>query len=92
MQVERHVVQACCGKTSLIFKTNRPILPGDITALVGLGFKEATHFTKAGILYVDNPDLIITGPIGSDRLQVKCKIKECDQKVNDFEVLLQQLG
>jgi len=64
----------------------------DIQALVNLGFKEALHFTKAGILYVDNNELIVTGPIGSDRLQVKCKISDCTQKVNDFEVLLQQLG
>lgn len=92
MQVERFTVQACCGKSSLIFKTDRPIMASDIAKLVSQGFTEATHFTKAGILYVDNSDLIITGPIGSDRLQVKCKIADCDQKVNDFEVLLQQLG
>lgn len=92
MQIERHTVQACCGKTSLIFKTDRPIMPNDVQALVDLGFTESAHFTKAGILYVDNSDLIITGPIGSDRLQVKCKILDCTQKVNDFEVLLQQLG
>jgi hypothetical protein len=92
MQIERFTVQACCGKTSLIFKTDRPIFASDIQALVNFGFTEAKHFTKAGILYVDNSDLIITGPIGSDRLQVKCKIADCDQKLNDFEVLLQQLG
>lgn len=92
MQVERFTVQACCGKTSLIFKTNRPIFASDIQALVNLGFTEAKQLTKAGILYVDNPDLIVTGPIGSDRLQVKCKIADCEQKLNDFEVLLQQLG
>ena len=92
MQVERFTVQACCGRTSLILKTSRPIAASDITKLVSLGFTEAQHFTKAGILYVDNSDLIVTGPIGSDRLQVKCKVADCDKKVNDFEVLLQQLG
>jgi hypothetical protein len=92
MKVERHTVQACCGSKSLIFKTSRPIAANDIESLVTLGFTEATNFTKAGILYVDNLDLIVTGPIGSDRLQVKCKVGDCEQKVNDFEVLLQQLG
>lgn len=92
MKVERFTTQACCGRTSQIFKTDRPITSGDIESLKKLGFIEATHFTKAGILYVDNPDLIVTGPIGSDRLQVKCKIQDCVKKVNDFEVLLQQLG
>ncbi len=92
MQVTRHTVQSCCGGTSLIFKTSRPILPKDIEGLVKLGFTEAAHFTKAGILYVQNDTLIVTGPIGSDRLQVKCKVSDCAQKVNDFEVLLEQLG
>jgi hypothetical protein len=92
MKVERFTVQACCGRKSLIFKTNRSITKSDIEGLVGLGFVESPNFTKAGILYVDNPDLIVTGPIGSDRLQVKCKMLDCSEKVNDFEVLLQKLG
>jgi hypothetical protein len=92
MKIERFTVQACCGRKSLIFKTDRPIALSDIEGLVKLGFTEAGSFTKAGILYVDNQDLIVTGPIGSNRLQVKCKILDCSEKVNDFEVLLQQLG
>lgn len=95
MRVDRRIVQVCCGGTSIILKTDRPIMPDDINKLVGLGFKETANFTKSGILYVDNTDLIVTGPLGSDRLQVRCKIRDekvCDQKIKDFEVLIQQLG
>lgn len=92
MKVERFTVQACCGRTSLIFKTDQPLTKEHLSALVNQGFIEAAHFTKAGILYVDNSDLTVTGPFGSDRLTVKCKIADCTQKINDFEVLLQQLG
>jgi len=92
MKVERHTISACCGKASLVFKTDRPISQNDIVKLSALGFKEAVHFTKAGILYMENSDIIATGPIGSDRLQIKCKINDCQTKVNDFETLLQQLG
>lgn len=95
MKAERFTVQACCGKTSIIFKTDQPITKEHLSALVKAGFNEATHFTEAGILYADNSDLIVTGPIGSDRLQVKCKSANqdnCSQKINDFEVLLEQLG
>jgi len=43
---------------------------------------------------VDNLDFTLTGPLGSDRLTVKCKHveAECNQKFNDLEGLLQQLG
>lgn len=92
MKVERFTVQACCGKTSLIFKLDQPLTKEHLSSLTKLGFNEAEHFTKAGIMYVDNSDLIVTGPFGSDRLTVKCKIADCTQKINDFEVLLQQLG
>lgn len=92
MKVERFTVQACCGKTSIIFKTDQPLGNKHLAALVSAGFNEQIHFTKAGIIYVDNLDFTITGPIGSDRLQVKCKLADCSQKLNDLEVLLQQLG
>lgn len=92
MKVERFTVKACCGKTSLIFKTDQPLTTAHLSALVKLGFVEAAHFTKAGILYADNSDLIVTGPFGSDKLQVQCKLKDCTQKLNDFEALLQQMG
>jgi hypothetical protein len=92
MKVERFTIQSCCGKTALIFKTDQPLTKVHLNALTKLGFIEATHFTQAGILYVDNMDFTITGPIGSDRLTVKCKHMECTQKLNDLEGLLQQLG
>jgi len=92
MEIQRYTVQACCGSKSLIFKTSRPIAKSDIDGLVKFGFVEAKQFTQSGILYVDNLDLIVSGPIGSDRLQVKCKVGDCSDKVNDFEVLLKQLG
>jgi hypothetical protein len=91
LKVVRHTVQACCGKTSIIFKTDRPIMKEHLDKLVALGFTEAKHFTAAGILYVDNAELILKGPFGSDRLQVQCKVANCDEKVNDLEALLQQL-
>lgn len=91
MKIQRYTIQTCCGKTALIFKTDDPLSKSHLAGLVKLGFVEAVHFTKAGILYVDNPDFTITGPLGSDRLTVKCKHVECTQKLNNLEGLLQQL-
>ncbi len=92
MKVERFTVQACCGSTALILKIDQPLDKSHLAYLINQGFVEAEHFTKAGILYVDNSALTVTGPFGSDRLTVKCKVADCSQKINDFEVLLQQLG
>ena len=92
MKVDRFTVQSCCGKTSLILKTDRPIDKKLLEFLVSKGFIEFGHFTQVGILYADSSELIVTGPIGSNRLQVKCKKTDCALILNDFEVLLQQMG
>jgi hypothetical protein len=94
MKVERYNIQACCGRMAIILRTDCPLTKEHLSSMVKLGFTESPHFTQAGILYVDNPDFTLTGPLGSDRLTVKCKHKEaeCTQKLNDLEVLLQQVG
>lgn len=92
MKVERINIQACCGKTGLVFKTDEPVTKTHIVAFKKLGFVDQPHFTAAGLLYVDNPDFTITGPLGSNKLTVKCKHKECTEKLNNLEVLFQQLG
>jgi hypothetical protein len=92
MKIERHSIQACCGRKTIIFKIDKPIDKLFCESLNKLGFKESEHFTKAGILYVDNLDFIITGPFGSDKLQIKCKKQDCEKKLNDFENLLHQIG
>ena len=92
MKVQRFSIRACCGRMSMIFKTDQSLTKEHLVALVDLGFTETEQFTKAGILYVDNSDFIITGPFGSNKLTVKCKHAECTEKLNNLEVLLQQLG
>lgn len=88
MKIQRFTVQACCGKKSVVFKTDKPLTKEILNYLVNNGFKELTHFTKAGILYLENNEFVLTGPIGADRLQIKCKLPDCDQKINNLEELL----
>ena len=92
MKVERFSIQACCGKQSIMFKTDQPLTKSIMAGLVRLGFVEREHFTKAGILYMNNLDFILKGPLGSDRLTVTCQQAGCSQKLNDLEGLLLQLG
>ncbi len=91
MKIEKHTIQACCGRKSVIFKTDQPLNARHILELTKIGYVEHKHFTQAGILYVDNSDFILTGPLGSDRLQVKCKIINCDPKLDELERLLLKL-
>lgn len=96
MKLEKFTIQACCGSKSIIYKASAPLTLQLLDFLKANGFSEAEHFTKVGILYADNSDLIVTGPIGSNKLRVKCRNTtsdvECDQKLNDFEEFLLKQG
>lgn len=92
MKVEKFLIQACCNKKQIVFKLDRPLDKSLLDVLKSNGFTEAEHFTKAGMLYADNPDLIVSGPFGGDRINVKCKKPDCDQYLNSFEALLVRTG
>jgi hypothetical protein len=94
MKVERFSIKSCCGRTVIIFKTDCSLHQDHIDTLKSMGWSVGEHYIKSGLLYVYNLDFIMTGPLGADRLTVKCRHKpaECAQKVNDLEVLLQQVG
>lgn len=92
MKVERFLIQACCNKKQIVFKLDKPVGQGLLDVLKSNGFTEAPHFTKAGMLYADSPELIVTGPFGGDKLNVKCKKADCEQILNDFEALLVRTG
>ena len=70
MKVERIELVPCssCGNKYIAFKFDRPVTTALLDVLKSNGFTEAAHFTKAGMLYADNPALIVSGPIGSDRI------------------------
>lgn len=91
MDISKFSINSCCGRSSIIYKTEQPITISIISQLVSNGFNEQSHFTKAGILYVDNKEFIITGPIGSNKLQVKCKIANCEQNINIIEDLFKKI-
>lgn len=93
MKLTRYSISACCGKQSIIFTTDCPLSHDHINKLKNMGFAETSHFTKAGIMYMTNSDFIITGPLGSNRLQLKFtgKNNNDSQKLSDIEALLQQL-
>ena len=92
MKIERLEVLACCGRKQIIFKIDRPLDLALLEVLKNNGFTEAPGFAKAGMIYADNLDLIVSGPIGMDKLNVNCKKDNCEKILNDFEELLIRTG
>jgi hypothetical protein len=91
MITTRYTVQACCGKTNVIFKLDRSIDLKLLNFLVDKGFVEEANFTKVGMLYVNNSEFTLTGAFGGDKLQAKCKLKDCAQKLDELEGIFLQM-
>jgi len=95
MKIERIVTpNSCskCGGVALLMMLSVSVTKDFLSLFQSNGFKELQHFTQAGILYVENENLTIHGPFGSNKLQVKCKKSDCQEILNKLEELLQQLG
>ena len=88
MKIDRYLIQGCCGKMQIVFRLDRPIDYSLIETFKVNGFKELVHFTQAGLMYVENSNLVISGPIGANKVHVKCKKTNCDTFLNDIEQLL----
>lgn len=90
MKVSRIPTQSTCKLCggSIAFKLDRSLTKDIIAIFISNGFKEYPHFTKAGILYVENEGIMAQGTFGSTTIQTKCKKKDCDNFLNDFEHLL----
>lgn len=95
MKIQRFSDQMCtsCGPGAIVLKISDVIVSKDfLPLLISNGFIEAKNFTKMGFLYVESPQLIAMGPFGSDKITVKCKVKDCQPFINQFEELLYQIG
>ena len=91
MKISKYTMRSCCGKTTVAFTVDKSIDDDFSAKLASIGFVEADHFKKSGILYTQNEDFILTGPYGSNRVQVKCRKKDCDQKINELEQKLKNM-
>jgi len=91
VKVEKSTIKGCCGKNSIIFKIDKPITRTLLDSLVKIGFHEHTQFSKVGMMYIDNVDFIITGQMGSDKMQIKCKYIDCDHRISNLENTLLSL-
>ena len=88
MLVERIEFKSCCGGIATIFKINFSISSKLLEALKAANYTESPVFTKSGILYIDNKDITATGAFGSNKLQLKCKNKNCAAAVDNLEAFI----
>jgi hypothetical protein len=80
-----------CGKPQTIYEVNFPININTLQFFIKNNFIEKKSYTKIGIMYVDNKELVLIGTIGSNKIEVKCKTSNCKELLNSFEDLLSKI-
>lgn len=91
MKVDRYLTAACCKKTSVTLRLGNQVSKSIIDLFVNHGFTEIKQFTNSGMIYIESANLIATGVFGSDNLQIKCKVKDCEPFIDNFINLLSSL-
>jgi hypothetical protein len=83
--IDKASVKTCCGRSNTIFRIKRTVDINLIQFFVLKGFKESVKFTEAKVLYVESDYLVITGSFGSNKLQISCKKKTCENEIASIE-------
>lgn len=76
---------------TIIVKFDDPISLEKMHPLQSQGFVQREHFTKIGMLYMESKELILSGQLGSNKLQIKCKVSDCKNHISNIEDLLSKI-
>jgi hypothetical protein len=81
MQVEQKHIKACCGRQQTTLVLSKPLELEYIQQFLNAGFKSISSYSKQGIFYVANNDIVALGPIGSNRLDLQRKTVKSDEAI-----------
>lgn len=73
MQINRLNMKGCCGKVSALFELDKPVTFDWADYLRPYGFNTSPNHKISGILYTESTTTIVSGLIGSNKLQVFSK-------------------
>lgn len=90
MAVKRQQVKSCCGSSSFIFETEKPIKKSQIAVFTQAGYFVPQNFLDAGIFYVQLGNMIATGSFGSNRINVRCNGPKCAEHFDSLSKILEK--
>jgi hypothetical protein len=90
MAIKRRVVKSCCGRKNFFFETEKPIRKFQLPILERAGYISPKNFYIAGIFYIRGHDIVATSSYGTCRISVHCYGKNCEDKLNEFEKILEE--
>ena len=89
--IVKNEIKSCCGKKQLVWKLPFSIQKEYLGQLQKAGFPYLKSFYDAGMLYLENKTIIVTGVFGLNEIKIKCKHKDCSANINLLEHVLLHL-
>ena len=89
--IKVHKARSCCGREAWIFETENPVITRHLEAFKKAGYAAPSHMFKAGMFFVEKAGMIASCPLGSNKVQVKCTLRDCSKINEEFKNLLDEL-
>lgn len=90
--IDKREIKSCCGKSQKIWKLSIPLKKEFLETFQKAGFTYLTSFLDAGMLYIQDSSLIVSGVFGLNELRLKCKNKNCENSIDKLEQIILQLN
>lgn len=88
--ITKHIVKTCCGKTAFIMEADKPIRKYQLPLFEAAGFVAPESFQKIGVFYIRGKGIMAgPSPFGTKKIKVHCAGKDCDERISEFEELLE---
>lgn len=80
-----------CSRQQFILQIGFPFEKDHLQLFTADGFIQSGSYTKLGIVYLEDLNLITTGSFGSNRLQIKCKNDKCNDSLEKLETIIKSI-
>ncbi len=80
-----------CSKKETFLELNFPLDFKHLPYFISLGYKEKKAYGNSGLFFIEDSTLIAIGPVGSNRLQIKCKKPQCLDSLDRLESLIKEM-
>jgi hypothetical protein len=91
VQVEQKHIKACCGRQQTTLVLSKPLELEHIQLFTCQGFRTLVSYTKQGIFYIANNDVVMIGPIGANRADIQRKTAKSDEAIDIITHILETI-
>lgn len=90
MSITRTTTKTCCGNSSYIFTSAKPLRKSQVQVFRDAGYFVPDDWFQRGLFWVKKGNLIVTASYGSGTFQVRCYGDDCPALLDSFAESLEQ--